>query len=360
LSVGIERNEIDTPALLVDLDIMEKNLRTMANFFQGKRAKFRPHTKVHRVPALALKQIEAGATGICCQKVSAAEVMVAAGIGDIMIATEIVTPSKINRLIQLATCANITVPVDSVQNADDLSKAAIEQGMKLNVWLEIHVGSQRCGVEPGGPALKLAERINALPGLRLIGLMAYEGHLDWLEPREQRRKEVEKVASLITDTQRLIEKTGISAKEISMGTTGTYDATGKFPEISQVRAGSYLLMDCKYHRHAPEFECALSVLSTVISVPSAQRAVTDAGLMSINQNYGPPEIKDSEGLAIYKLNGDNTLLTREIGSRTDVGDKIEIIPSYLDGTINMYEKLYGLRKNNVEAVWEISARGKSD
>jgi D-serine deaminase-like pyridoxal phosphate-dependent protein len=360
MPVGIERDEIETPALLVDLDLMEKNLHTMANFFCGKKAKFRPHTKVHRSPALAHKQIEAGAIGICCQKVSAADVMVSAGIKDVMVANQIATPSKISRLVKLAAAANIAVPIDSVRNADDLSKAAIEQGVKLNVWLDVHVGSQRCGVEPGEPAVRLAEQINALPGLQLIGLMAYEGHLDWLEPRDQRRKEFEKAAFLVTETQKLIERRGISVEEISMGTTGTYDAAGNFPGMTQVRAGSYLLMDCKYHKHVPEFECALSVLTTVISVPSTQRAVTDAGLMSINQNYGPPEVRNRKDLAIYKLHGDNTLLTRKRETRIEVGEKIEIIPSYLDGTINMHERLYALRKNKVEAVWEISARGKSD
>jgi D-serine deaminase-like pyridoxal phosphate-dependent protein len=357
LSVGIEREEIDTPALLVDLDLMEKNLQTMADFFHGKRAKFRPHTKVHRTPALAHKQMKAGAAGICCQKVSEAEVMADAGIRDIMVPNQIVTPSKIRRLVKLATSANISVPIDSIENADDLSKAATEQGIKLNVWLDVHTGSQRCGVEPGEPALRLAEHINSLPGLALIGLTAYEGNLSWLEPREQRRRETEKVALLLIDTQKLIEGTGVSVKEIAMGTTGTYDATTKFPEVSTVRAGSYLLMDCNYHKHASEFECALSVLTTVISVPSRQRAVTDAGLMSINKNYGPPTTKD-DGLKIYEFHGENTVLTLEKG--IEIGDKVEIIPSYLDGTINMHEKLYGLRRNNVEALWKISARGTSD
>lgn len=357
MSVGIEREDIDTPALLVDLDLMEKNLGTMANFFHGKRTRFRPHTKVHRTPALAHKQIEVGATGICCQKVSEAEVMAGAGIKDIMVPNQIVTANKIRRLIKLATSANISVAVDSLENAVDLSKAATEQGVKLNVWVDVHTGSQRCGVEPGEPALRLAEHINALQGLALVGLTAYEGNLSWLEPRDQRRKEAEKVVSLLIDTQKLIERAGVSVQEISMGTTGTYDATDRFPEISSVRAGSYLLMDCNYHKHAQEFECALSVLSTVISVPSSQRAVTDAGLMSINKNYGAPTIED-EGLTIYEFHGENTVLT--LGRSIRIGDKVEIIPSYLDGTINMHEKLYGIRNNKVEVVWKISARGTSD
>jgi D-serine deaminase-like pyridoxal phosphate-dependent protein len=305
-SLGIRREEIDTPALLVDLDLMEKNILTMTNFLHGKKARLRAHTKVHRTPELARKQIEAGAKGICCQKIGEAEVMAAAGINDIIVTNEIVTPTKIERLLNLAKYINISIPVDNPRNVDDLSKAALKKGVMLNVLVDIHMGSERCGVEPREPALRLAEHITALPGLQLGGLMGFEGHISFMEPRDQRRRECEKLEHLIIDTKKLIQKKGLTVEDISSGTTGTYDVTGTFPEITEVQAGSYLLMDSYYHQHVPEFECAVSVLSTTISAPTTERIITDAGLMSISNTYGNPVMRDRTGLKVHALHAENT------------------------------------------------------
>jgi len=355
----IRKEDIDTPALLVDLDLMEKNLLTMASFFRGKKARLRVHTKVHRTPALAHRQIEAGARGICCQKVGEAEVMVSAGIEDIIVTNQIVTPEKIDRLVNLAKYTDICVPVDNQRNADDLSRAALREGASLKVLVDIDMGAQRCGVEPGESALKLAQHISALRGLRLMGLMGFEGHLSWMEPRDQRRKECEKLERLLGDTKRLIENRGIAVEEICTGTTGTYDVTGKCAEVTEAKAGIYLLMDYNYHQHVPEFDCALTVLSTVISVPSSKRVVTDAGLTCISNAYGDPMVRDGLGLKVQELHAENTVLKVETGQRIGIGDKIEFIPSYLDGTVNMHEKLYAIRNAKVEETWTISGRGRS-
>jgi D-serine deaminase-like pyridoxal phosphate-dependent protein len=358
-SNGIRKEDIDTPALLVDLDLMEKNLLTMASFFRGKKARLRVHTKVHRTPALAHRQIEAGARGICCQKLGEAEVMASAGIEDIIVTNQIVTPDKINRLVNLAKRTDICVPVDNPRNADDLSRAALKEGARLKVLVDIDTGAQRCGVEPGESALKLAQHINALRGLRLRGLMSFEGHLSWMEPRDQRRKECEKLEHLLTDTKMLMENRGIAVEEICTGTTGTYDVTGNYPGVTEAKAGIYLLMDNNYHQHVPEFDCALSILCTVISVPSSERIVTDAGLTSISNAYGDPVVRDGLGLKVQELHAENTVLKVERGPRIGIGDKIELIPSYLDGTVNMHESLYAIRNTKVEATWSISGRGRS-
>ena len=356
---GIRKEEIDTPALLVDLDLMEKNLLTMASYFRDKRARLRAHTKVHRTPALAHKQIEAGARGICCQKVGEAEVMASAGIEDIIVTNQIVPPDKINRLVSLAKHTDICVPVDNPRNADDLSKSALKEGVRLKVLVDIDTGAQRCGVEPGEPALKLAQHISVLRGLQLMGLMTFEGHLSWMEPRDRRRKECEKLEALLTDTKRLMESRGIAVEEICTGTTGTYDVTGKCPEVTEVKAGIYLLMDHNYHQHVPEFDCALTVLCTVISVPSSERIVTDAGLTCFSNAYGNPVVRGGLGLEVHELHAENTVLKVERGRRIEIGDKIELIPSYLDGTVNMHERLHAIRNSKVEATWSISARGRS-
>ena len=358
--IGIEIEEIDTPALLIDLDLMEKNISTMSAFFKGKEAKLRAHTKVHRTPVIAHKQLDAGAKGICCQKVAEAEVMAAAGIKDIMVTNQIVTPAKIKRLIALSKYAHVSVPVDSLENAKELSKAARREGVELDVLVDIHMGSKRCGVEPGKPAVKLAKSIKRLKGLRLMGLMGFEGHVSWMEPREKRRKEIERLEGLLVETKSLIEKAGISVEEISTGSTGTYDVSGRIPGVTEVQAGTYILMDSEYHKHVPEFDCALSVLSTVISKPSDKRVVTDAGLMSISTVSGKPEVARKDGLEVYEVHAENTILEIKKPVKIRIGDKIELIPSYLDGTVNCHNRFYGIRKGKVEVVWDILGRGTSN
>jgi len=357
--IGLEVNELDTPALLIDLDLMEKNISTMADFFKGKEAKLRAHTKVHRTPILAHKQLEAGAKGICCQKVAEAELMVASGIRDVMVTNEIVTPAKINRLISLTNYADISVPVDDVSNAEALSRAAQREGAELSVLVDVHMGSNRCGVEPGEPALKLARSIQGLRGLRLMGLMGFEGHVSHMEPREKRRVEIERLEGLLVGTKELIERSGMEVAEISTGSTGTYDVSGVIPGVSEVQAGTYILMDSNYRRHVPEFDCALCVLSTVISKPSHDRAITDAGRMSISSPRGTPVVKGGEGVEVVGVHAENTILKTEKPAEMEIGDKVEVIPPYLDGTVKLHERFYGIRRGRVEAVWRILGRDTS-
>jgi D-serine deaminase-like pyridoxal phosphate-dependent protein len=350
--IGITKDDMDTPALLADLDLIDNNILTMADYL--RKTKLRAHTKVHRVPFLAHKQLKAGAKGICCQKVSEAEVMVAAGIKDVMVTNEIVTTQKIMRLAALAKNANISVPIDNESNAQRLSTAAEEEGVELNVVVDVHLGSQRCGVEPGEPALKLAQSIRGLKGLTLMGLMGFEGHLSWIEPRDKRRAEIEKTESLLLTTKKLIENSGIHVEHISAGSTGTYDVSSNNPEITEVQAGSYLLMDAGYHKHVPEFNTALTVLSTIISRPSDERAITDAGLMSINRAFGEPQIVGRDDVEVHELHAENTILKTNRQNSISIGDKIELVPPYLDGTVNCHRKIYALRKGRVQAIWNTS------
>jgi len=331
----------------------------MANFFRDKPSRLRAHSKVHRVPIIAHKQIDAGAIGLCCQKVSEAEVMVAAGIKDIIVTNQIVVPSKIVRLLALAKQARICVPIDSQSNAESLSRAAQIEGVELETLVDVHLGSDRCGVEPGEPAAKLASAIVRLKGLKLRGLMGFEGQLSAIEPREKRRIEIEKYESLLIKSKQLIENAGTKVEDISTGATGTYDVSGATPEITEVQAGTYVLMDSVYRKHVQEFSCALTVLSTIISKPSDQRIITDAGLMSISVALGNPEVIGNENLAVDELHAENTVLKITGPSKTQVENKIEFIPSYLDGTVNYYNKIYGLRKDHVETIWSTLGRGTS-
>ncbi|WP_455368027.1 DSD1 family PLP-dependent enzyme [[Eubacterium] cellulosolvens] len=357
--IGQEKNEIDTPALLIDIDIMKKNLRLMADFFRDKSAKLRPHTKVHRCPAIANMQIKEGAKGICCQKVGEAEVMAEAGLNDIIVTNEVVTPSKIQRLLALTTLSTITVPIDNPDNASLLSKLTLRSKTKLNVLIDIHMGSQRCGVEPGEPAVKLAKHVMKLKGLYLKGLMGFEGHISWMMPREKRQIECEKLENLLLETKKLFEQEGIPVEEISTGTTGTYDITAKYIGITEVQAGTYILMDHIYHKYVPEFTPALSVLSTVISTPSPQRAITDIGIMSMNTSYGLPVLKKLPDIEVKDLHAENTILQLKKSLKLKIGQKIEFLPTYIDGTVNLHNQFHVIRKGKLEAIWNIQGRGRS-
>lgn len=356
--IGLEKYEIDTPALLIDLDVMEKNIATMADYFRGKEAKLRAHTKVHRTPIIAHKQIEAGAKGVTCQKVGEAEVMAASGIKDILVSNEIVSPSKINRLVALSKYADVSAPVDNASVADAIARAARKMGVEFKLLVDVHMGSGRCGVEPGEPALKLARHIDGLEGVELMGLMGFEGHLSHMEPREKRRREIERHEGMLVDTKKLIEGAGMEATEISTGSTGTYDVSAVIPHVTEIQAGTYILMDANYHPHVPEFDCALTVLETIISKPTQKRAVGDAGQMSIS-GRGNPIVVGMEGIEAVGVHAEHTVLKMEKPMKIDVGDKFEVIPPYLDGTVKLHQNFYGIRKNRVEAVWKILGRDSS-
>jgi len=352
--VGVSVQDLDTPVLLADLDLVESNILRMADFLKSRNTKLRAHTKVHRIPALAQKQLVAGAKGVCCQKVSEAQVMVSAGIKDVMVTNQIVTTQKIRRLVDLAKKAHVSVAVDNEENASLISKIASEEGAEVGMTVDVHMGSQRCGVEAGGPAVELARNVSRLKGVRLEGLMGFEGHLSGMEPREKRRAEVEKAESELVKTRTLVEKAGIRIESISTGSTGTYDITSNNPEIAELQAGTYVLMAWEYHKHVPEFECALTVLSTVISRPDAHRAITDAGLMSINTDQGIPHVAKRGDIQVQEMHAENTQLTTKADSKIRLGDRVELIPSYLDATVPCHKQLYAVRRGKVESIWTTS------
>jgi len=358
--IGSKKEDLDTPALLIDLPLMEKNLTKMAGFVKGKRAKLRPHTKVHRTPILARKQLEAGAIGICCQKVRQAEIMAEGGIRDIFVPNIVATPSKIDRLASLAKYANTTVLVDDPSNAEQLSKSTQKRGSTLNVLVDVHVGSERFGVEPGEAAMKLATQVKSLKGLKFQGLMANIGFLSYTEPRDERRVRAAKAEAALVETKRLLEKSGVKVERLSSGSTGTYDVSINNPEIDEIRPGSYLLMDRNYHDHVPEFECALRVLGTVISTRPQGIAVLDVGMASLSIEHGVPALVEAEGLEVYQVHAENMLLKTKKPSIVKVGEKIEVIPSYLDGTVVRHERFYGMRDGQVEAIWNILGRNASN
>jgi D-serine deaminase-like pyridoxal phosphate-dependent protein len=359
MPIGACKDELDTPILMIDLDLMESNIARMAEFFGSVGANLRPHTKTHKTPIIAHKQINAGAIGVTCAKLGEAEVMVNSGIKHILIANEIITPFKIEKLLCLARHAEIIVAVDNEENVEHLSNSAYNKGVNLKVLVEVDIGMKRCGVAPGEPALKLANKVEKSKNLTFAGLMGYEGHTVTIPDFSQRKYETEKSVNLLIETKDLIERNGLHVEIMSGGGTGTYNITGKYPEMTEIQAGSYVVMDAYYKNVVNEFDCALTVLSSVISKPQKDVAIIDAGMKTVTKEFGLPLVKGIKGVELASLSEEHGNL--DIGeSIIDLkrGDKVELIPTHCCTTINLHDKFYGIRNGRLETIWDIAGRGK--
>jgi D-serine deaminase-like pyridoxal phosphate-dependent protein len=356
----LKKNEIDTPALLLDLDLMEKNIRAMSEYLKGKTAKLRPHVKNHKIPSIARLEVQAGAVGVAVAKVSEAEVMAWGGIEDIMITNQIVTDQKIFRLVNLAKHCQLTVAVDNPENVRQLSAAATRKGVELGIVIEVDVGYHRAGVQPGKDAVPIAKEVLASKGLKFRGLMGYEGQASLMENSDDRKRETEKSMRQAIGTKESLEAAGISVEMMSFGGTGTYNFVAEYSEITEIQAGSYVTMDSTYKNiGVPLFECALSLVSTVTSRPTSDRAIIDAGLKVLTNDQGLPEVYGLEGVTLAKLSAEHGHLHIEDPNVSlRVGQRVEVLPSDTDTTINLHDQVYGIRGDEVEVVWPVAARGK--
>jgi len=359
IMVARSADELDTPAMIVDLELLEGNIRKMADFFRDKEAKLRPHTKTHKCPEIAHKQLGAGARGITCAKLGEAEVMAENGIKDILVANEIVGRRKIERLLKLDDICDVIIAMDNASNAKMISDMALGNGKCVDVVLEIDVGMGRCGVRPGGEALSFARKVSGMKGLAMKGIMGYEGHAVMIQDFEERRRECMRALKQLMDTKSAIEGEGIRVEVVSAGGTGTYNVTGSYPGVTEVQAGSYATMDARYRGIVPDFDCAIGILTSVISHPTSDRAIVDAGMKSATTEFGLPIVKGMKGVEVMKLNEEHGILRLGEGTKLSLGDKIELTPTHGCTTINLHDRMYALRNGTVESVWEISARGKS-
>ena len=359
----MHKHDIDTPALLIDLDIMERNIDTLADFFADKEgAAFRPHYKTPKSPFIAAKQIASGAVGISCQKIAEAETLITAGITDVLITNEVVGAYKIEKLVSLRKHApGLMVCVDHILPAGELSEEALRQGVKIPVLVDVNVGQNRCGVEHGETAAAFAKEISQLKGLELMGFQCYHGILqvwDQKNGMEDKMKEIERCNALIVDTREAMEAAGLSTEIISGAGTGTY--RWQHPVMTEVQAGSYVLMDWSYHISAPEFGRALTIFTTVVSTPARDRIVVDAGYKTASTDAGMPLLKGIEGYDYASAGDEHGILTPTDPEREiKIGEKLELYPSHCDTTINLFDRYYGIRGEEVEVIWPIAARGKS-
>jgi D-serine deaminase-like pyridoxal phosphate-dependent protein len=356
-AIGLNKWDLDTPALCLDLRALDRNIARMADFLRDGPTGVRPHSKTHKCPTIAWKQLRAGAVGITCAKVGEAEAMASAGIKDILIANQVIGRTKITRLMGLAADTEIMVAVEALENARELSDAAVAAGVRLRAIVEVDTGMGRCGTLPGSETLALAREMARLPGLRLEGIMGYEGHTVMIPDMERRRAAADEAMALLIDTRDLLQKDGLPVPIVSAGGSGTYNITGKYPGVTDIQAGSYATMDARYRTIIPEFEIALTVVAQVISV-RGNHAVIDAGLKTMTPEFGKPEICAPEGWALDHQSEEHSTLTRQGGAALKPGDKVEIVPSHGCTTINLHDAYHVIDGERLVALWPIAGRGK--
>jgi D-serine deaminase-like pyridoxal phosphate-dependent protein len=353
------QSDIPTPALIVDLPAMDRNIRRMSGYFASGACKLRPHFKAHKTPEIARRQIAAGScTGLTCATVGEAEVAAKVS-NDILIANEIVDREKCRRAAMLAHHVVVTVAVDSDTGLEQLSTAATEARVTFDVLVDLNVGQNRCGVAPGDQAVALGKRALAMRGLKLRGVMGYEGHAVGIHDRTQREAEVRRSMDQLASTARAFAKAGLPADIVSGGGTGSYDISSKVDGITEIQAGSYALMDSDYGCLGMPFEQALFVLGTVVSRPVAERCVIDAGHKACTKDHGHPSVKDMTDATVLALNDEHTIIAIPAASKIKVGDRLALVPSHIDPTMNLHDVVYALDGDNVVGVWPIAARGYS-
>jgi D-serine deaminase-like pyridoxal phosphate-dependent protein len=356
--------QVDTPALLLDLDAFERNLRRLHASLGDATVRVRPHAKSHKCPQIALRQIALGAVGVCCQKVSEAEALVRGGVADVLIANEIVGAQKLARLAQLARSATVGVCVDDIGNVADLDRAATDAGTRLNVYVELDVGASRCGVEPGEPALRLAQAVARAGALRFAGIHAYQGAAQHLRSPAERGAAIARAVEKVRATVTLLEARGLRAEIVTGAGTGTYPLEAASRVYNEIQPGSYVFMDADYGRNlgddgqpVHEFEHSLFILATVMSRPTPQRAVVDVGLKAHSVDSGMPTVVGVAGARYLRASDEHGVIELGGPDTIELGRKLRLIPGHCDPTVNLYDWLVCYRGEQVEDLWPISARG---
>ena len=365
---GISKWELDTPALCVDLDKLERNIAKMQRSLAANKLGARPHAKTHKCAAIAKLQMNAGALGICAAKISEAEALMNEGLDNICMTTANLSPAKIRRAMKLRRkSAGFIQAVDFDQNARDLNDAAKEAGIVADVVIDVAVGT-RSGIPAGDEALALAQLVDKLPNLKLRGLLSYDGgaqHVIGFEARKQRAlSNIEENAR----TRERMQQSGLSTGIFSGGGTGTYSVQHHVPGFTDVQVGSYVFMDMQYlacgsedgHPVYNDFEPSLTVLATILNNRFAGRLTTDAGAKALTLNTPRAGVIGEPGMDYNAGSDEFGVITFKEASKTyKMGDRLELIAPHCDPVVNLYDYIYGVRKDRVEAVWAVTARGHS-
>jgi D-serine deaminase-like pyridoxal phosphate-dependent protein len=358
--------QVPTPALVVELEMLEGNIERMAAHLSDSGRAFRPHAKTHKCPDLAKLQVAAGALGVACARLWEAEAMAAEGIRGVLLTSEIVAPEALRRLISLLQAAPDTmVVVDSRDGAARISAAARAGGVTVNAVVDVDVGGRRTGVRPGPAAVELALEVSAMPAIRFCGLQGYAGQVSHIAGWPSRRQASLGAMEQLTSTRELAEASGLEVSIVAGGSTGTYDIDSEVRGVTELQAGSYCLMDLEYRSIGSkdsdvfdDFGMALTVMATVISV-SSDRAIVDAGVKAFATDTAFTPCSLGHDDLAYEWAGDEhgRLVPRHGGRLPALGERIRFHPPHCDPTINLYDRLHIVREGDVVAVWPITGRG---
>jgi D-serine deaminase-like pyridoxal phosphate-dependent protein len=357
---------LTTPALTIDLDILERNLDRMAAYCREHSIGLRPHTKTHKAPEVGRMQVERGAVGLTVAKVGEAEVMAAAGLDDILIAFPIWGEEKLRRIANMAREHTILLSLDNEATAEGLSRAASDAGATVGVLVEFDVGMRRCGVEPGPTALELARKIAKMPGLKFRGLMLYPGNIWGMEV--DRKQKAKQVADLVDQTLEPFRKVGMEVEIVSGGSTPSALLSHEIPGVTEIRPGTYVYNDLNtYFQGVCRLEdCAARVVATVVSTAVPGRAMIDAGSKTLSADAlgsGPAKghgyVVEAPDAALIKLNEEHGHL--DITNSTHkfhVGEVVTVIPNHVCTCVNMHDEVFLVRNGQVVGSWKVAARGK--
>lgn len=359
--IGAPLGDLDTPVLSVDLDKLERNIAKMRRIIiEEAGIGWRPHVKAIKTPAIAHKLLRAGAHGVTCAKLGEAEVMAAAGVHDILIANQVVTRPKIARLVHLLKHADIIVAVDCGQHIRALDSAAQAAGSRLRVVVEVNMGINRAGIEPGDAVVGVAKEVAACRGLRFAGIMGWEGQTATIADPDEKRNAVIAAVERFTESAALCRKAGLSVDIVSCGGTGTYWITANLPGVTEVQAGGGIFCDARYrHDYGVDHEYALTVWTTVISRPTPTRIICDAGWKAMACYPKLPEPLGVSDVKTINLSAEHTTIELAAASaKPKVGEPMEFVVGYSDSTVFLHDFLYGARNGSLEVIWPILGRGK--
>jgi len=355
-SLGRPARELPTPALVLDVGAARRNLGVLMDRLRGKTAKLRPHIKGQKCVELAKMQVQAGAIGVCTATVWEAAVMSRAGIGDVLIANQVVGPGKIRTLAQTAQRCRLTVAVDHPRHCDLLEEAMAAVGGQVEVLIEIDVGMGRGGVRAVADAVTVAQHIAKLKHLRFRGLQAYEGHCMMEPNREARIVKARQAADLTGEAIDLLAKAGFKCETISGGGTGTYEFTGADPRYTELQAGSYLLMDMFHGKLVSGFEHALTVMTTVV-IRQGHTVVLDCGSKSICTDEAGTPIKQYPAYKPREFHEEHGIFDVDDRCDLSIGDTVALVPGYSPSTINMYDVYHVVENGVIVDIWPVIPRG---
>lgn len=366
---GMDEADIQTPCLILDLDALERNIKKMGDYASAHGMRHRVHGKMHKsVDVAKLQEKLGGAVGVCCQKVSEAEVFVRGGIKDVLVSNQVRDPLKLDRLAQLPKLGSrIIVCVDDLANVGDLSAAAQKHGTTLECLIEIDCGAGRCGVSSTGAVIEIAKAINAADGLSFTGLQAYQGAMQHMDSYGDRKAKLDIAIAMVKDAVAGLKAEGISCELVSGGGTGSYHFESNSGVYSELQCGSYAFMDADYGRildqngtriDQGEWENALFILTSVMSHTKADQAICDAGLKAQSVDSGLPVIFGRDDVEYLKCSDEHGVIG-DPGGVLKINEKLRLVPGHCDPTCNVHDWYVGVRGGKVETLWPVSARGKA-